>query len=154
MPPTCSKCDRSVKAKGLCSRHYNAAYYRANAERLKAATREWNRNNPERLKANNAARDPERLRVIARDYYQRNRLARIAAFHNRRADQLGVLGVLTAEALEARIAYFGGHCWVCGGDADTIDHVKPIGKGGLNLPANIRPACLSCNTAKSWEGRR
>lgn len=154
MAGICTKCDRPAKGKGLCSRHYNAAYYQANAERLRAVAREWSRKNPERLKANNAARDPARLRVASRDYYQRNRLACIARFANDRAARLGIPGVLTAESLAARIAYFNGRCWVCGGDGNTIDHVKPLGKRGPNIPANIRPACGSCNSAKSWEGRR
>lgn len=154
MPKICTECESPVKAKGLCSRHYNATYYRANAERLRQAAREWNRRNPEQVKAKNAARDPERMRAASRDYYQRNRLASIARFANYRAAKLGVPGVLTAESVAARFAYFGGRCWVCGGEADTVDHVKPLGKRGANYPSNIRPACLSCNTAKSWEGRR
>lgn len=154
MPSTCSECDKSVHAKGLCSHHYNVAYYATNAERLRQRAADWYRDNPEKAKARNDSRDPACLRESARRYYWRNRLASIARAANQKAKRLGVAGVLSAGALEARIAFFGGCCWVCGAVADTIDHVIPLAKNGPNLPANIRPACLSCNTSRSWEGRR
>jgi hypothetical protein len=28
------------------------------------------------------------------------------------------------------------------------DHVKPLARGGSNWPANLRPACKSCNSRK------
>lgn len=31
----------------------------------------------------------------------------------------------------------------------TIDHVIPLAKGGLHVRANVRVACLSCNSIKS-----
>jgi 5-methylcytosine-specific restriction endonuclease McrA len=39
-------------------------------------------------------------------------------------------------------------CWMCGGDADTVDHVKPLSKGGAHILANLRSACQSCNSSK------
>lgn len=154
MAGTC-KCGGPVKAKGLCSRCYNRAYYEANADKMRAKSVAWYRNNPEKAKANNDARDKERLRELARERYWRNPLARVADRANHKARELGISGTLTAETLQARIDYFGGRCWICGKSAaDTIDHVKPFGKRGLNIPANIRPACGSCNSRRSWEGRR
>jgi 5-methylcytosine-specific restriction endonuclease McrA len=43
---------------------------------------------------------------------------------------------------------------MCGGPATSIDHVKPLSKGGQNLLANLRPACISCNARKGgkWYG--
>jgi 5-methylcytosine-specific restriction endonuclease McrA len=59
------------------------------------------------------------------------------------------------EQIRARIDYYGGRCRLCGEIADTIDHVRPLVKGGSNHPANLRPACRSCNSAKKdrdvWE---
>src|ERR1035438_2863686 len=46
----------------------------------------------------------------------------------------------------ARIVYFGGRCWMCGGHYELMDHVI---SGGPDVPANMRPACASCNNAKS-----
>lgn len=39
-------------------------------------------------------------------------------------------------------------------DAPTIDHVRPLAKGGAHTYANIRTACFMCNALKSdrWEG--
>lgn len=156
MAGTCPQCrERPVKAKGLCSRCYNRAYYVANADKMRAKSVAWYRDNPEKAKAHRDVRDPERLRQLARDHYWRNRLGRIAARANHKARELGIPGILTAAGLAAHIAYFGGRCWICGApDADSIDHIKPLGKRGLNIAANIRPACGSCNSARSWEGRR
>lgn len=40
-------------------------------------------------------------------------------------------------------------CYRCGRIADTVDHIVPISKGGAQLdPANLRPACKSCNSAR------
>ena len=64
---------------------------------------------------------------------------------------------IPAAKIQARIDYYGGAGYLCGApDADTLDHVKPISKGGAHIPANLRPACLSCNSSKrdKWEGAR
>lgn len=54
----------------------------------------------------------------------------------------------STERLIARWQYYGGMCWMCHGPADTIDHVIPLARGGSNIPANLRPACLRCNSRK------
>ncbi len=40
-------------------------------------------------------------------------------------------------------------CQYCGQDADTVDHVIPISKGGNDLPDNLMAACKRCNYSKS-----
>lgn len=55
----------------------------------------------------------------------------------------------TKAKVQARMAMFGGRCWICKvGPFEEIDHVKPLSKGGAHLPANLRPACLPCNRSK------
>lgn len=56
--------------------------------------------------------------------------------------------------LEQRLSMFGNRCWMCGVDADTVDHVKPLKLNGLDCLSNLRPACRSCNSSKkaSWFG--
>jgi hypothetical protein len=50
-----------------------------------------------------------------------------------------------------RLEYYGYKCWVCGVEADQIDHVKPLSKGGAHMLCNIRPICARCNQAKrAW----
>lgn len=72
-------------------------------------------------------------------------------YNARRQARLEVadLGVCTEEKIEARFAYFGHRCWVCGSTDDLErDHVKPLSKGGLHVPANIRPICKFHNRSK------
>lgn len=57
-------------------------------------------------------------------------------------------GFATVEQIVARWEFYGGRCWMCGSEADTLDHVKPIVSGGSNWPSNLRPACRSCNSRK------
>lgn len=38
------------------------------------------------------------------------------------------------------------HC--DGAPATTADHIVPVAGGGTNALTNLRPACLSCNTAR------
>ena len=52
---------------------------------------------------------------------------------------------ITERGLADKIAYYGGRCWLCGGPAGSIDHVKPLVLGGAHILANCRPACRGCN---------
>lgn len=76
------------------------------------------------------------------------RLKKRAAGHARRAALADAPGACSPEQLQARWDYYGGKCWMCGGMAEAIDHVIAIALGGSNWPANLRPACTSCNSAK------
>ena len=40
-------------------------------------------------------------------------------------------------------------CQYCGQDANTVDHIVPISKGGNDLPDNLLAACARCNYSKS-----
>lgn len=54
-----------------------------------------------------------------------------------------------ARALSAKLAYWGGKCWIClEAPHEHWDHVKPLSKGGLHLLSNLRPSCASCNLSK------
>lgn len=67
-----------------------------------------------------------------------------------RARKQNAAGVCSAEQLLARVAVFGGKCWVpgCGKRYTEIDHVLPLSKGGTNWPANLRPICSWHNRSK------
>lgn len=48
----------------------------------------------------------------------------------------------------------GFRCAICGRTADDgvklhVDHIKPISKGGLTVPENLRTLCQDCNLGKS-----
>ena len=40
-------------------------------------------------------------------------------------------------------------CAYCGGEGNTIDHVIPKVKGGLDIPENTVPCCENCNKSKN-----
>lgn len=68
--------------------------------------------------------------------------------HRRKAGE----GALTERQVRWRFDLWGWRCWICGISLDeesvTIDHVKPLSRGGRHVASNIRPACLSCNSRK------
>ena len=39
-------------------------------------------------------------------------------------------------------------CQYCGNYATTVDHVRPISKGGTDEPDNLLAACTRCNYSK------
>jgi 5-methylcytosine-specific restriction endonuclease McrA len=84
-----------------------------------------------------------------REHY--NALA-VVSVQRRRALQCSAKGVFSYKGWEDRKSYYAGRCWLqlegCTGVGDTIDYVIPLSKGGTNWPANLRPACRSCNSRK------
>jgi 5-methylcytosine-specific restriction endonuclease McrA len=68
----------------------------------------------------------------------------------RAARRRGALHIrFSAADLVAKVAYWGNRCWICAGQPDAIDHVKPLSKGGAHVLANLRPICTPCNSHKS-----
>jgi 5-methylcytosine-specific restriction endonuclease McrA len=41
-----------------------------------------------------------------------------------------------------------GPCVYCGGSATTVDHIRPLARGGHEAAANLAPACTRCNASK------
>ncbi len=73
----------------------------------------------------------------------------LKAFHiRRRALKASAPGSCSAAQLKSRFEFYGNRCAYCGGPAETADHVVALKRGGSNWPANIRPACKSCNSSK------
>lgn len=72
----------------------------------------------------------------------------VATVNRSRARRQGAEGDATAEQRRARWDYYGGRCWMCGCEAEGMDHVIALSSGGSNWPANLRPACASCNASK------
>ena len=83
------------------------------------------------------------------NYRKHKHLWRLSnARRQQRLEVQTIRGACTEQKIEARMAYWGNRCWICGGPATERDHVKPLSRGGLHLPANMRPACGSCNRSK------
>lgn len=67
----------------------------------------------------------------------------------RRALEKGAEGSFTAEEWNKLVEGCGGRCVMCRKKAKlTIDHIRPLSKGGSNYISNIQPLCMSCNSSK------
>jgi 5-methylcytosine-specific restriction endonuclease McrA len=97
-------------------------YQKDNAEKIKERQRQWRKDNPEKVKA---------------------------AKHKRRALKKSSPGHCTTEQLQARLDYHDNRCVYCGSAENIeVEHKIPLAKGGSNWPANLAPACGSCNRSK------
>lgn len=136
-------------------RAYNREYYERHAEKLRGVTRDWSANNAERKHESDAIyrrTNREKLRAWHREYRRTSPARRAAEKMNtsvRRAQKKNTQVVpFTMEQLEAKWEYWNNCCWVCGDPATTIDHVKPLSRGGAHMLCNLRPACEDCNFAR------
>lgn len=127
------------------------AWNQANPEKRLKISREWKTRNPEKIQEYSAkwyAENSELNKIRLKEWFSRNPQMYVVYRHQRTAREQGAKGKFTAVQLKARIEFYGGLCYLCGAIADTIDHVIPLSKGGTNWPANLRPACRSCNSRK------
>lgn len=109
------------------------AYYRANKEKFLEKSRDVRLADPERARAYK-----RKWNAAHREYWQ-----------SLRALKRNAPGRATDEQIRARVAFYGGKCWMCRANAGTtLDHVKPLVRGGSHWPSNLRPACKSCNASK------
>lgn len=140
--------------------------YHASPEARLAAERKRQRSHPDykklymqRWRKENAERRAEYAKQYyhSRLEYYREKNARWHRLNVERAREINRRhrwkrrnspGSHTKDQLLSRWAYYGGRCWLCGAVADTTDHVIPLSGGGTNWPANLRPACRSCNSGK------
>lgn len=150
-------------------RDYERERTRRNNETILATRRAWRTKNRSALNAkrrDHYARNQARISKQQKEYYVAHAeevKERVKAYFQtaagkktaavsqiqRRARRRMAQGVATTSQVQARIDYYGGKCWMCGAPAGEIDHVIPLSKGGSNWPANLRPACRSCNARKN-----
>jgi len=148
----CSKCgetkpleafSKDGKAKdglqGAC-KTCNAAYHAANKERIAERNAKYYAANKERIAPREAA-----WRAANRE---RNRPRQQERTRRRRARKKALTTIpFTFEQQAQRLSMWPGG-WMCGGPKEHIDHVKPMGKKGPHMLANLRPACAKCNLRK------
>lgn len=92
----------------------------------------------------------EHHRKLSADWKRNNAVSNRLSRALREARKRGTtVAPITAEQLDARLAFFGYRCWMCGGPWEHIDHVKPLSKGGPHILANLRPSCGPCNQSKN-----
>lgn len=96
----------------------------AHREEARAATRQWQKDNPDRVALHGQAR----------------RARKLAAF----VEYVHPLVVLERAD---------GECGICGGDVSPfdfeVDHIVPLSRGGLHNYENTQPAHKVCNRRKS-----
>lgn len=116
---------------------YHKEYYKANREKVLEQRKQYLEDNREQV-----AKKRKR-------YYQDNKEAYRLHNQKRRAAKANAAGHCTPEQLQARFDYHGNRCVYCGSEKNLqIEHMIPISKGGTNWPANLAPACESCNKSK------
>lgn len=82
----------------------------------------------------------------------RKRLSTQVSGHNKRAKDRGIEGVLKLNEWIDVVQKTNGICHYCH-DSFTyqtvsLDHIIPLGKGGLNIISNVQAICLLCNGFK------
>lgn len=163
---TCNICGSAVQREAekttctRCRRDLAAAAYRFDPEAAKARWREWRNANLERQRERTrlgmaawAATHREEHRARVRAWIRANPEKRREQHHRRRALERGAPGVgyTTAAAIATRFEYHGNRCAYCRRSGKmVVEHVIPLSRGGAHLPANIVPACVTCNSSKSY----
>lgn len=155
--PYCRECKRAVQ-RADHARHREArnavmrAAYKANPEPYKQRAAAAYKADPDHVKANVTAwQGANRDKV--REYQSRDskahpeRTREAWRRRNARKQALTVMPI-TTQQIAAKVAYWGSKCWICRGEYEAMDHVKPLAKGGGHVLANLRPVCRSCNTRK------
>jgi 5-methylcytosine-specific restriction endonuclease McrA len=153
----------SVDPKILKAREWRARWRKKNP----GYSNRWAKKNPEKVKASrekssgkNTARalewqknNPERRREIAREWARKN-ISNVTENTRRRRMRIRSVAIVifSKQNLLLRLSMFSG-CWICGGRAEEIDHVKPIAKGGIHILSNLRPICRFCNRSKGSKWR-
>lgn len=125
--------------------------YKKHVEKRKAKSKRWRENNKQKNIETHAAwrgKNRDRILQVARDGYRRAYRVNPQKFILRQAHRRAANGRASAEAVRARIEFFGGLCAYCKCPYQCIDHVIPISVGGTNWPSNLRPACNPCNRKK------
>lgn len=127
--------------------------YAADAERrvkITARVRAYQASLSEDAKRERAARRRDRVNETARAYYKKKRDQVLATNHAYRARVQGAAGAdyTTSAHISSRWQMWGGMCRFCGEPATCTDHRIPLARGGSHFPANLVPACTSCNNRK------
>lgn len=134
-----------------CCGRTTAKWQARNYDRVLAASRRWKEAHPDKVRAYSAMywdTHKEERKAALRAWFASNPGMNTFYCRQRENRKRGAKGSHTREQLKARIDFYNGRCYLCGELADTIDHVIPIACGGSEWPANLRPACRSCNSRK------
>lgn len=136
-----------------CRAAEKRAYRLANEKLVRARDAEYRRRNRDRHLAYNKAwngRNRDRCDEATLRWRARNVELVQAQRHRRRGLKRNAAGAgyATSQKVVDRVRFYANKCFYCAEDADTIDHRIPLARGGSALPANLVPACRSCNSRK------
>lgn len=125
-----------------------------NKERFKASSLKRFLSDPERylkVRRDWYQRNAEERRKYALEYQKNNPEMIRAHQHKRRARKLAAEGMFTAEDVKSLFAAQGGKCAYCFvkfGKKYHVDHIVPLARGGSNWPENLQLCCGPCNISK------
>lgn len=132
--------------------------YHANPEPKKAKVREYNRNNKEHIAARNRRKYMERRDDVSaqtRERYANDPDFRERAYRNSRERKAMKRGAHVYRMPDNyRKTIFndaGGFCTVpgCWRQAEHVDHILPLSKGGLHIMGNLQGLCAHHNLSKA-----
>lgn len=149
-PQFCSAegCTDPPKSRGMCPTHYGKWRWRNPRTRQMAMKR-----NRERWA--NLSREEQMAESRRVEEYRRTPQGRASyRAYQKKWKQVNPRSMVpvvpfTQAQLAAKVAYWGGLCWICRGSWAEWDHLKPVSAGGLHILSNFRPICRSCNARKS-----
>lgn len=139
---TKSKSDRKWREKNKeYKKKKDREYQKKNRKRILIYQKEWKKQNKELFYAQIKDwlnRNKDRRAIISRKY------------NHKRRSILKDAGTFTYEQWIEKLKLFNYRCADCKKKTKlTIDHIKPLSKGGTNTIDNIQPMCLSCNSKKN-----
>jgi|GEM_PF-5951749 len=158
--PACSigGCERAIKARRLCSKHYLAQYYKANRERAVQQKRAHYLANKDvyksRAKAAEAAAfaaNPDAVRRRKNEWTTKYPARNALKAQRRRALLSGAdVRLVTERDWQRLLARYGHCCAYCGASGQSLarDHIIPLHLGGRHSIGNLLPACRQCNSSK------
>lgn len=135
---------------------YLRQWYQLNKESVIQKQRDYHRSN--KSACNQRSRDYrirhlDALRAKRKLYEQAN--PDIIRFHKSQheARKRNAQGICTSEQWREKCRYHGWQCIYCHAqitpESVTIEHRKPLSRGGSNWPANLAPCCRQCNQSKN-----
>lgn len=73
----------------------------------------------------------------------------IASCENSRAARLKIGGIISEKEWISVLVKYKNKCVTCGTTENiSMDHIKPLSRGGTHTIDNIQPMCRSCNSRK------
>lgn len=143
----CKECERKYRAKAEQNRdpEKKRAYakrYRDNHKATeKSRFQNWKTNNPSKYKAYHS-RNKIKKRCAAIEY---DRDITLEALYNRD----GGVCALCGKPCDYENYIFDGNIFIAGNAYPSIDHIKPLSKGGSHTWNNVQLAHKQCNSIKS-----